>query len=319
MPHWSGMKHRYANADPAHRPHSASAVWRWGVTDRLLRRRRPRLPGRAAPWVAADYELIHEDSVRPRLTWIGHSGFLVTLGGASFLIDPVFTGRVGGVYRRFCPPGLVPSKLPKIEAMLITHNHYDHLDTAAVRALHPSVPLVVPKGLGSWLVSRGRNVEELGWWESITIGRLEVTMVPARHWSRRRISDTNRSWWGGYVIRAGDHAVYHAGDTAWFAGFDEIGRRLGSLSAAMLPIGGYDPAWFMEYHHLNPEQAGQAWIELGAEVLVPMHWGSFRLTDEPLSEPRQRLLDWWAGNVNADDPRLADLAVGETLVLGGRR
>jgi len=100
--------------------------------------------------------------------------------------------------------------------------------------------LVVPKGLGSWLASCGRNVKELGWWESMMIGRLEITMAPARRWSRRRIGDTNRSWWGGYVVRAGDHAVYHAGDTAWF----------------------------MEHHHLNPEQAGKAWLEIGAEAVI---------------------------------------------------
>jgi len=184
-----------------------------------------------------------------------------------------------------------------------------------VGALHPSVPLVVPEGLGRWVAHRRRRVEELRWWESTEIGGLEITMVPARHWSRRRINDTNRSWWGGYVIRFGDHAVYHAGDTAWFGGFSEIGRRLGPLNAAMLPIGGYEPAWFMEHHHLNPEQAGRAWIELDTEFMVPMHWGTFQLTDEPLQEPRDRLAAWWAERAGENNGRLADLAVGETVLL----
>ncbi len=312
------MPRRYANSDPAHRPHTAAAILRWGVTDRLLRRRRPRPPGPAAPWVAADDELIHEHSKRPRLTWIGHSAFLGTLDGASFLIDPVFTRRVGGVFHRFCPPGLDPTRLPEFEAVLVSHNHYDHLDAAAIRAVGSSVPVVVPEGLGTWMRHRGRNVVELRWWESTRIGRLDITMVPARHWSRRRVKDTNRSWWGGFVVRAGDQAVYHAGDTGWFDEFSEIGRRLGPLTAAMLPIGGYDPAWFMEHHHLNPEQAGRAWLELGAELMVPMHWGSFQLTDEPLAEPRERLLSWWSKQVGEDRRRLADLAVGETVVLGER-
>jgi L-ascorbate metabolism protein UlaG (beta-lactamase superfamily) len=286
------------------------------VSDRLLRRRRPRPPGTPAPWVAANLELVHEVSDRPRLTWIGHSGFLGTLGGASFLIDPVFAGRIGGLFHRFCPPGIVASGLPDLDAVLITHNHYDHLDAASVRSLPRSVPVVVPEGLGRWMLRRGRPVVELRWWQSVRIGRLEITAVPARHWSRRRIGDTNRSWWGGYVIRAGELAVYHAGDTAWIDGFSEIADRLGPLTAAMLPIGGYDPAWFMEHHHLNPEQAGRAWIELEAELLVPMHWGSFQLTDEPLGEPRRRLLTWWADRIGEPDGRLADMAVGETIVLG---
>jgi L-ascorbate metabolism protein UlaG (beta-lactamase superfamily) len=268
--------------------------------------------------VEPDLGLVHDGTNRPRLTWIGHASFLVGLGASNALIDPVFTDRVGGVYRRLCPPGLSPSQLPRIDAVLITHNHYDHLDATAIRALDARIPVVVPEGLGGWMRGRRRRVVELGWWRSIELGGLEITLVPARHWSRRRIADTNRSWWGGYVVRAGRDAVYHAGDTAWFDGFAEIGRRLGPLQAAMLPIGGYDPAWFMEHHHLNPEQAGQAWLELGAEVMVPMHWGSFKLTDEPLAEPRRRLLDWWSREIGEVDGRIADLAVGETVVLGGR-
>jgi L-ascorbate metabolism protein UlaG (beta-lactamase superfamily) len=313
------MPHRYSNLDPCHRPHSASAVWRWAVTDRLLGRRRRRPPGPAAPCVAADLELIHEDSKRPRLTWIGHSGFVGTLDGASFLVDPVFSSRIGGVYRRYCPPGLQEADLPQLHVVLVTHNHYDHLDAATIDGLSPSVPAVVPEGLGEWMRRRGRAVVELSWWQSTRVGPLDITLVPGRHWSRRRINDTNCSRWGGYVVRAGDRAVYHAGDTAWFPGFSEIGRRLGPLTAAMLPIGGYDPAWFMERQHLNPEQAGQAWLELGAACMVPMHWGTFRLTDEPLSEPRARLLEWWARGVDADHGGLADLAVGETVILGGAR
>jgi L-ascorbate metabolism protein UlaG (beta-lactamase superfamily) len=312
------MNHWYRNADPAHGPHRAGAVLRWAVTDRLRGRRRPRPPGPGAPRVEPDLELIHEASPRPRLTWIGHSSFLGTLDGASFLIDPVLSPRIGGVYRRLCAPGLDLSQLPDVEAVLVTHNHYDHLDAATIRALSPDIPTVVPEGLGGWMRRCGRRrVIELGWWRQSRVGRLEITMVPARHWSRRRIYDTNRSWWGGYVIRAGRHAVYHAGDTAWFDGFSEIGRRIPGLTAAMLPIGGYDPAWFMEHQHLNPEQAGKAFLELGAEVMVPMHWGSFRLTDEPLCEPMYRLRAWWASVTDDGDGRLADLAVGETVDLGG--
>jgi len=158
-------------------------------------------------------------------------------------------------------------------------------------------------------------VVELEWWESTEIDGLVVTLVPARHWSRRAVLGTNSSLWGGYVVEFGAQRIYHAGDTAWFDGFTEIGRRFPALLAALLPIGGYRPAWFMEQQHLNPEQAGAAFLELGAGQLVPMHWGTFRLTDEPLAEPAERIREWWRGHGPGDHRRLRVLAVGETLVL----
>jgi L-ascorbate metabolism protein UlaG (beta-lactamase superfamily) len=310
------MHDRYANADPAHRPHGARAVLRWAVTDRLLGRRRRRPPGPPAPQVAPDLELVRERSPLPRLTWIGHASFLGSLGGDSFLIDPVLSARVGGLFRRCGRPGLEPEELPDLAAVLVTHSHYDHLDAPSLDLVPVEVPVVVPAGLGSWMKHRGRRrVAELEWWQSEMLGGLEVTLVPARHWSKRGVADTNRSWWGGYVVRGDGVAVYHAGDTARFDGFTEIGRRTGPLAVAMLPVGGYDPAWFMEQQHLNPEQAGEAFLELGAEIMVPMHWGAFRLTDEPLCEPRDRIEEWWRRRGGAAGASLRVLAVGESLVL----
>jgi L-ascorbate metabolism protein UlaG (beta-lactamase superfamily) len=208
------------------------------------------------------------------------------------------------------------SDLPELAALMVTHNHFDHLDGAAMRALPAQVPVVVPKGLGGWCRRRGRErVVELGWWQEADVGGLRVTLVPARHWSRRGLFDTNRTLWGGYVVEGSGCSVYHAGDTASFAGFTMIGRRFPALDAALLPVGGYRPGWFMEHHHLNPEQAGQIFLELGARCLVPMHWGVFQLTDEPLSEPAERIRAWWQREVNDSGRRLGLLAVGETLVL----
>ena len=265
-----------------------------------------------------DLELVKGPSPRPHLTWIGHASFLGALGGVSFVVDPVFSTRIGGLIRRFGRPGLRPDALPALTAVLITHNHYDHLDAASLDAIPAATPVVVPAGLGRWMRRHGRReVVELEWWQSVTIGGLETTLVPARHWSKRGPCDTNRSWWGGYVVRAGNIAVYHAGDTAWFDGFAEIGRRAGPLAAAMLPVGGYDPAWFMEQQHLNPEQAGEAFVELGAEILVPMHWGTFHLTDEPLCQPRDRIVTWWRRRGGVAGTSLRVLSVGESLVLDG--
>jgi len=310
------MRHQFHNLDPAHRPHGAAAILRWGVLDRVLGRRQKAAPGPPAPRVAPDLDLIHGKSSEGRLTWIGHASILGVLGGWRFLIDPVFSDHAGTLYRRTGEAGLSQADLPPVDAVLITHNHYDHLDAAAIGRLPDRVPVVAPSGLGSWLERRGRQrVVELRWWQSVDIDGLCVTMVPARHWSRRGVFDTNRSWWGGYVIEAGGRQVYHAGDTASFGGFAEIGRRFPELDAAMLPVGSYEPGWFMEHYHLNPEQAGAAFLELGARRLVPIHWGTFQLTDEPLCEPADRIRSWWTREGPDDDRRLTLLAAGETVVL----
>jgi L-ascorbate metabolism protein UlaG (beta-lactamase superfamily) len=202
--------------------------------------------------------------------------------------------------------------------VLATHNHYDHLDGGVYRTLGDAVTIVVPKGMAGWMRRRGCDrVYELGWWDQREISGLRISLVPANHWSRRGIFDTNRVLWGGYVVEGRGFSVYHSGDTAWFEGFDEIRRRFGDLDAAMLPIGGYEPAWFMEHYHLNPEQAGQAFVACGARRLIPMHWGTFQLTDESLCEPIDRMRSWWRDHGPANPRRLEVLDVGASLKLGG--
>jgi L-ascorbate metabolism protein UlaG (beta-lactamase superfamily) len=236
-----------------------------------------------------DLELIGGITGQPYLTWIGHASFLGSLSGRRFLIDPVFSDHAGWLYRRSLPPAFRLSDVPDLAAVMVTHNHYDHLDANVFRALPPAIPIVVPMGMGKWMERRGRErIIELGWWQDANLNGLHITLVPACHWSRRGIFDTNRTLWGGFVIDDGQHSFYHSGDTAWFDGFAEIGRRFPRLDLAMLPVGGYRPAWYMEHYHLNPEQAGMAFLQTGARRLVPMHWGSFQLTDESLCEPADR-------------------------------
>ncbi len=179
------------------------------------------------------------------------------------------------------------------------------------------VPAIVPSRLGVWFERWSpRRVIELEWWQSTEVDGVRITLVPSRHWSRRGILDTNHTLWGGFVIQRAGQAIYHAGDSAYFDGFAEIGSRFPGLLAAMLPIGGYAPPWFMEKQHMNPEQAGRAFLELGARVLVPMHWGTFRLTDEPISEPITRLREWWRRKADGAPGReLRVPAVGETIRL----
>ena len=310
------MAHRYENLDPDHRPHGPGAILRWGITDRLLGRRRKQPPGTPAPIVQPDYDLINGEDARSWLLWLGHASFLGSLVGRRFLIDPVFSSHAGWFFRRYLPPPMTIEQLPAIDVVLVTHNHYDHLDAEVYRSLRDGIPVVVPAGMGGWMRSRGRDhIIELEWWQQINIGDLRVTLVPACHWSRRGIFDTNRALWGGYVVESGACSIYHSGDSALFDGFAEIGRRFPSLAAAMLPVGAYQPKWFMEHFHLNPEQAGRAFLDLGARSLVPMHWGSFQLTDESLCEPVDRIREWWRHNGPGDPHRLEVLDVGGSLTL----
>jgi L-ascorbate metabolism protein UlaG (beta-lactamase superfamily) len=309
------LHRRFTNLDPTHRPPDLRAILRWGILDRITGRRTVHAPGPGAPRVVPDLALIHRSDGPPRLTWIGHSSFLGWASGVRFLVDPIFSSRAGWLYRRHAAPGLTLADLPAVDALLVTHAHYDHLDAASVDALPRTVPVFVPLGLGRWFRRRGfARVHELGWWDEATSAGLRVTFVPARHWSRRTVFDTNRSWWGGFVLDVGDTRLYHAGDSGWFSGFTEIGRRFPRIRAALLPIGSYAPAWFMEPNHMNPEQAGQAFLDLGAETLVPMHWGAFQLTDEPLVEPPERLRAWW-DRARPQGLSLRIPSVGETIVL----
>ena len=307
------MPSRYANLDPRHTPHGVRDVFRWSVLDRLTGRRRVAPPGPPAPRVTSDPEAIHRGG-RPRVTWIGHSSFLATLAETSFLVDPVFSKRIARFIPRHGEPGLLAADLPPLAALLVTHNPYDHLDEPSVRSLPRELPVFTAAGLGGWFRRRGfDSVTEMRWWDRASAGPLAITYVPARHWSRRRIGDTNRSAWGGFVVEGGAAALYHAGDTGSFDGFGAIAARFPAIDLALLPIGAYAPAWFMEPNHLNPEQAIDALEVLGARAMAPMHWGAFQLTDEPLSEPVERLRRAW--ELRRPAARLHVLSVGETVAI----
>jgi L-ascorbate metabolism protein UlaG (beta-lactamase superfamily) len=306
---------RYSNLNPGHLPNGFKNILRWGVLDRLAGKRRQKPLGPPAPWIRADLSRIATNAPIPQLTWIGHSSFLASLEARHFLFDPVFSSRIATVVPRHCPPGLRPEQLPQLVATLVSHCHYDHLDRSSICALPPAVPIVVPRGVGALMRGWARaRVVELDWWQSIELATARVTLVPSRHWSRRGLFDTNATLWGGYVIETGAGAIYHAGDSGWFAGFATIGERFPGLLAALLPIGGYDPGWFMEKQHMTPEQAGEAFLALGALHLVPMHWGTFRLTDEPFLEPIERIRRWWDAR-NPAGKRLHCPSVGETVTL----
>ena len=308
----------YRNLNPEHRPATLGEVFRWAVVDKLRRRRKIQPAGRPAERVEADLAAIKNLTGPPRASWIGHSSLLISLAGRAVLIDPVFADKVGLLYRRHVPPGLLPEDLPPLAAVLISHNHYDHLDLASLRVIPGGVPVAVPAGLAGDLRQKLQSSDsrELAGWDSTRIGPLEVTFVPARHWSKRIGMGRNASLWGGYVIEANGVTLYHAGDSAWFdEGFAEIGRRFPDIDTAFIPIGAYTPAWFMEHHHLNPEQAAEAFRIVGARQLVPVHWGTFQMADESLREPIERLQAWW-DDAGLAPGRLLIPPIGGTDVLG---
>ncbi len=302
---------KYVNTDGTG-PQTSGKVLRWAVLDKLAGRRR-RAPSRAAvPSVPPDLVLL---SCPPgagegvRLTWLGHASWLVQVASTSMLIDPVLGERISGVIRRNVAPGLRVEQLPRIDACLVTHNHYDHLDLPTLQQV--GAPVWAGQGTGPLLRKSGLEAHELGWWETAQVGSAKVHFVPSQHWSRRGLFDVNEMLWGGFVVDGDGTQVHHAGDTAYFDGFVEIGRRFPNLEGTMLPIGAYDPPWFMETQHMNPEQAARAFLDLGAENLLAMHWGTFKLTDEPLGEPPARLKDEWA-RLALPQSRLHILPVGGT-------
>lgn len=296
-------------------PQPLSAVLKWAVVDRVLGRRQRDESPREAPAVAPDVAALQEPPRAGegiRLTWLGHASWLVQLDGISLLIDPVFSKSIGpGVHRR-APAPLGHAALPRIDAQLVTHNHRDHLDLPSIKGV--ARPVIAGLGLAPLFARQGLECTELGWWGETRVGDVNVRFVPAQHWSRRGLNDMNDTLWGGFVVEGSSGRIYHSGDTAYFDGFAEIGRRSGLIDAALLPIGAYEPAWFMSKQHINPEEAVQAFTDLGARAFVAMHWGTFQLTDEPMTEPPVRLHAEWQRR--GYDPRACHvLPIGGSLAL----
>ncbi len=301
---------RFLNLDGT-LPQTFSSVVKWAIVDRLNGRRRRTPNGAPVPVVRPDLERIATPPAvgqGARLTWLGHATWLVQLDGLSLLIDPVLSPSIGPGIRRNVPAPLTPAELPPIAAQLVTHNHRDHLDLPSIQQV--GAPIVA--GLGHRAIFAGDlEVTEIRWWETTSLGPVSITFVPAQHWSRRGLFDANRSLWGGFVVRGSSACVYHAGDTAWFEGFAEIGERFPGIDAALLPIGAYDPPWFMQKQHLSPEQAVRAFVAVGARAFLAMHWGTFKLSDEPLDEPPVRVREEWQRR-GLSPTSLHILAQGET-------
>jgi L-ascorbate metabolism protein UlaG (beta-lactamase superfamily) len=222
------------------------------------------------------------------ITWVGHASFLIQTAEHSVLIDPNWA-RWLKVIKRIKHPGVEIHDLPAIDLVLVTHAHFDHLDRRTLRQVAAGQPIAVPEHVGNLVHNLGfERVHELSPWQSIRHGKLEITLTPARHWGARVLHDSHRGF-GGFLIRHAERTIFHCGDSAYFEGFREIGERA-DIELALLPIGAYDAPTKRDVH-MNPEEALRAFVELQADTMIPMHYGTFRLSYEPVAEPPQRLLE----------------------------
>jgi len=320
------------NVDPA-QPHHGDgefvSVKRGSVFDYYMMRLREPAPPAPTPAQLAsivttpDLDLIDSPAGLPRVTWIGHATALVQYRDINFLTDPHLSRYPFrfefGVEPRYTAPALDFEQMPDIDFVVISHNHYDSLDHRTVDRFGDAVVWYVPLGLKAWFVERGISAErvvELDWWQSQRFDdRVQVTFTPAQHWSRRGPWDTNQSLWGGWAVDIDGFNSWFAGDTGYNAEyFRDIGERLGPFRLAMIPIGGYAPRYFMQSVHIDPAQAVDIHLEVGARQSIPIHWGTFQLTIEPILEPPQLLTEEMQRR-GLPLEQFRPLKIGETLVL----
>ena len=334
--------HGFQNTYTEFNPRSLAEVlrWRWNAA----RNRLPPKPDHPTPSVEADLPFLRSNAdaakaLLPCVTWIGHATAMVQLGGITLLTDPVFSERVSPVSfagpRRHVAPGIALADLPHVDLVIVSHNHYDHLDAASVVALAKQVggspTFVVPLELKAWFDNLGIfDVIELDWWQTHWLGTsenpIEIMLCPAQHWSGRGLFDRMKTLWGGFAVLSDDCHLFFAGDTGYSRDFIDLRERLsrrqrpsdgGGFDLALLPIGAYEPGWFMATQHVNPVEAVKIHRDIGAKASLGVHWGTFELTDEALDEP-PRALKREAARTGLEEGEFFVLAVGETRLIHKR-
>lgn len=248
------------------------------------------------------------------ITWIGHATFAIQTAGQVWVTDPMFSERAL-LPRRLAPPGIPVSSIPEEAFAIISHNHYDHLDAASIEALPATTRWFVPKGLGDYVRGAGAShVEELDWWDRVQVGDTTLVCLPAQHWSNRIDMGRNRSLWASWMLITPERTIYFGGDSGYFHGFAEMGERFGPIDDAIIPIGAYEPRWFMAYNHMNIDEALRAFEHLRATRMIPMQFGVFKLGDEPAAFPAMELREALAARPDLA-ARVHIPAVGERIPL----
>ena len=287
------------------------AVLRW-----QLRRERAKWPSNLSdPVFPPPQAEIAPNTVA--VTFINHASFLLRIAGMTILTDPIFSDRCSPVSwagpRRARPPGLAFEQLPRPDIVLLSHNHYDHMDLPSLRRIQQrdAPAFITTLGNAAALRRLGIAATELDWWQAVTAGPLRVTATPARHFSARTLLDRNRTLWAGFMIHGGGKQILFAGDSAAGAHWRDIRNRLGPPDIALLPIGAYEPRWFMAAAHMNPAEAVQAHLALQARHSIGMHFGTFQLTDEPIEAPLLALAESRAA-ADLRSEAFSTLGFGET-------
>ena len=322
-PHHTPEGFRNNHIGQVTKPFSDLVKWRIEA----LRAGVPKPPREATPIATPEVAQLQGNRAVPSVTWIGHASTLVQSGGLNVLTDPVFSERASPLAfagpQRAQPPGVALADLPSIDVVLISHNHYDHLDLASVRALSERAQgrtlFLVPLGLKPFLEREGvRNAVELDWWDSRVVSGVEFHLVPVQHWSARGLADRSETLWGGWAVFAPDLRWYFSGDTGYSRDFADTRTKLAAhakdaslFDVALLAIGAYEPRWFMREQHMNPAEAVQAHKDLGARRSIGIHWGTFQLTDESLDQPPRDLAAARQGLGVADED-FSVLKIGET-------
>ncbi len=326
-------REQVASADPAllYAPHRADGAYfnpwmpqqkgfrdllRWQLSEKTSY---PPAEENDIPGVAPDLRERILSSPGDFIAWIGHATFLIRIGGVYWITDPVFSERAL-LPKRKTPPGLsldAFAALPGRKNVILSHNHYDHLDADSLRRLPGDTRIYVPLGLKALMNDLGKkDVVEMDWWQSVSCGDgCRISCLPAQHWSRRIGQGMNTTLWASFLLHSAGRTIYYGGDSGYFIGYREMGRRYPGIDYALLPVTAFDPRWFMHYAHMDAREALEAFQDLGARYLIPTQWGTFRLGDEPIGRAPlelSRAMDAAQG----DPSRLIVMGIGQLLPLG---
>ncbi|MCG7344882.1 MBL fold metallo-hydrolase [Sporosarcina sp. ACRSL] len=300
-------KHRFANLDQVETTKTFADFRRW---QKEHRQNKKDLSIRIEQAPHKEVEKLKNNRTGISITWIGHSTFLIQMNGLNMLTDPVWANWMG-ISKRLTAPGIVLTDLPEIDVVFISHGHYDHLDFPTIKRLKGNPTYYVPNGLGHAFKKRGyEKVFEANWYDWFEMADMTFSFVPAQHWVKRTLTDTNTSHWGGWIIENEEHSIYFVGDTGYFRGFKEIAEKF-NIQTVLMPIGAYEPEWFLKESHINPEDAVKAFLELEAHTFIPMHYGTYHLADDTGPEAIARLDAEW-NRLQLDPSKLKKLLVGET-------